>query len=273
MKELYVISLMILLSISGSSVIFAENSVKNGDAEAGIDNWSGVKSADQEAKQGAKSFQMVNAICSSKELIPVDVKKNYFISGWFKNTGSVPAKLLLGAIPFDKDQVQILPEEINTVPQTETILAAECNAEDSVIKVKDASKWKIGKSSLIAFGVSNDYVDLPNRNLSMAGIAKIEKKTDYWEIHLEKLCGKNFPAGTNVREHSAGNTCIFPVIETIKPSSEWTQFSKRINYMVGKGNASYTENWWCGTAFIKIIIICNESKLLFDDIKFQLFTY
>lgn len=273
MKNFYVISLMILLSISGASVIFAENSVKNGDAETGIDNWSGVKSADQEAKQGAKSFQITNALCSSQELIPVDVKKNYEISGWFKNISSASARLLLGVIPFDKNQTQILPEEINTVPQTETTLVAECNAEDCVVKVKDASKWKTGKGSVVAFGISNDYFDLPNRNLSMLGIAKIEKKDDYWEIHLEKLCGKNFPAGTGVREHIAGNSYIFPVIETIKPNSGWMQFNKRINFMPGKGNASYTSNWWCGTAFIKIIIICNESKLLFDDIKFQTFAY
>ncbi len=273
MKKLYKLSLIVLLSAFGAADILAENLVKNGDAETGIDNWAGVKLSEQKAAQGAKAFQMEQAMCSSQELIPVDVKKNYEISGWFKNISSAPARLLLGVIPFDKNQTQILPEEINTVPQTETTLAAECNAEASVIKVKDASKWKSGKFLFIAFGASDDYADLPNRNLSMAGIAKIEKRDDYWEIYLEKLCGRNFPAGTSVREHRAGNTCVFPVIETIKPASEWTLFSKRINYMVGKGNASYTENWWNGTAFIKIVIICNESKLLFDDIKFQPFTY
>lgn len=273
MKKLYIISLMFLLLISLASVIFAENSVKNGDAETGIDNWSGVKSTTQGAKQGAKSFQMTNAICSSQELIHIDATKNYSLSGWFKNSSSAPAKLLLGVIPYDKDRKQILSEEINIVPQTETALAAECSAEDTIIKVKDASKWKAGKGSSIAFNVSKDYSDLPNRNLSMSGIAKIEKKDDYWEIHLEKLCGKDFTAGTGIREHIAGNTYIFPVIETIPPDSDWSKFSKRINFIIDKGSACYTANWWGGTAFIKIIIICNESKLLFDDIKLEEFAY
>jgi len=271
MGKKYTLTLLVSLSILGTSVVFAENTVKNGDAEAGIDNWSNVKSIDKDAKQGLKTFLMTKAMCSSQELIAVNAKKHYILSGWFKNKSSVPSKLLLGAIPFDKNQKQIFPQEINIVPKTETVLTAECNAEDSIIKVKDASKWKVNKYAFVAFETQKDYTDLPNRNLSMAGIVKIEKKDDYWEIHLKSFCGRNFPAGTKIREHRAGNTCLFPVIKTIKANSNWTQFSSRINYMINNGSACYTANWWHGTAFIKIIVICNESKLLFDDIKFKAF--
>ncbi len=264
--------LLASLSVFGTSVVLAENTVKNGDAEAGVDNWNNVKSIDKDAKQGLKTFQMTKTICSSQELIPVNAKKHYVLSGWFKNKSSVPSKLLLGVIPFDKDQKQILPQEINIVPKTETVLATECNAEDSIIKVKDASRWKVNKYAFVAFNTKNDYTDLPNRNLSMAGIVKIEKKDNYWEIHLKNFCGRNFPAGTNIREHRAGNTCLFPIIKTIKAASSWIQFSNRINFMIANGSACYTANWWHGTAFIKIIIICNESKLLFDDIRFKKFS-
>ena len=271
MKNLYLSSLLVSLSVFGSSVIAADNLVKNGGAETGIDNWTGVTLVEQGAQQGVKAFKMAKNTASSQELMPVNNQKHYIISGWFKNNSSIPSRLLLGVIPFDKDRQQILPEEINAVAKTDTVLIAECNAEDNFIKVKDAAKWQVGKQFFIAFDTKNDYSDLPNRKLSLAGITKIEKMADGWKVQLKNFCARNFPAGTNVRLHQAGNTYLYPVIKTIKAKSKWTNFEQRINFMVGKGNICYTRNWWAGTAFVKIVIICNESKLLFDDIQFKKF--
>lgn len=250
-----------------------ENLVKNGDAENGIDNWTNVQLSSENPHSGKNFFAMTEQTSvMSKELIPIDNQKSYNLSGWFKSAGTSPVKtMLFGFVPYDENKKQILSQEINIVQGTETELTEECSAENMIVKIKDGSKWVIDDGAtqrLIAFNTdsSGEYKDLPNRETSLSGIESVTKKDDYWELKLKKPCGKNFPAGTKIREHSNGNTYIYPLI-TSNVGLEWKEYSTVIN-LKAKFGASTTQ-WWPGTKFVNILVLPLNGKVFFDDIKLE----
>ena len=243
------------------------NLVRDGDAESGkTENWSGVSVVTDDVKNGKKCFKSTAGKVISRELIPVSLDKKYELSAYIKAVNDADETIYFGLIPFDKDKHEISSYNVTKLPEknTDTELVEKCSPESQNIKVKNASNWVTGNFRCIAFDIKKDSSDLPNYNISLPGVSKIQKKEGYWEVTLKKPCGKAYPAGTKVREHTASLDHIFIFLNKAVPD-EWTLFSGKIK------SGTHIKDFWPGTAFVKVVIYCNppDSGILFDDITLK----
>jgi hypothetical protein len=194
------------------------------------------------------------------EWITVDPKKRYTLSGWFKSVGKEPSNLYLGFMCFAADKKPIEPEQVSVVGATETTLYEACTKDATLIKVAHAFKWKEDPHACIAFEAddSGKYADLPNRNLSRFGITKLEEKEGYWEVRLNEPCGRAYPAGTKVREHTAGPAYLYCAASAQAAPMEWTQYSGSVMGLseAGAGNT----RWWHGTKYAKLLMLLNYDQ-------------
>ena len=196
----------------------------------------------------------------SKKRLNIDTKKVYRLSGEFRQTGNTGTCIIrFGLIPSTK-QRQIIPASINVVNNSATELASDCSAKDTVIKVKDASKWKTNALDRIVFDIDNDKEarDLPNFNIAKSGIKSIEKKTDYYEVTLTGPVGLNYGAGTEIRLHQLGWIAIFCCGANNKLTTNW----KKLSFTFQPGTVAQANifRWWTGTEFAQIYLTFNVPK-------------
>lgn len=253
-------------------VLGAQNLVKNGDAEADLDNWNKtqVQLVTENPHSGKNCFRTLATDAQSTELIPVDTSRKYKISGCFKSADDKKTYLYLGLVPFDADKKQVSSSFVTAVAASESELAEACKAEDAVIKVKDASKWKINdKYSHIAFETDNSgaFKDLPNPKLT-SPIVKVENKGNSWEVTLEKPCGKAYPANTAIRLQRDAATYMYPVISLNFQAPEWKEFSADVKGEAMSGSPA--NQFWAKTKYVKIVVLALQGGMLyFDDLKFE----
>jgi len=161
---------------------------------------------------------------------------------------------------------------VSAIKGTDTVLAEDCTPEDKIIKVKDASAWKTDGISNVAFETDPEFKDLPNYNYTISNIESISRQGNIWEIKLKEACGRDYLAGTAIRQHYNGNTFVYPVISKLAPNSEWIKLEGTIKQSSKKITPPYNiEYLRQGSAFVKITITAAPSnKLLFKDIDFTL---
>jgi len=224
------------------------------------------------AKNSGEYFEMQGSAVLSSELIAIEQRGNYQISGSFKNPQGVPVTLLFGVASFDANKKEISVISVSAIKGTDTALAENCSPEDKIIKVKDASAWRTTGDSTVVFESDPELKDLPNHNYAKSHIESISRKGDIWEIKLKGPCGQDYQAGAAVRQHYDGNTYVYIVMSKLKPNSEWTKFEGTIKQssknITTPSNIEYLR---LGTAFVKIFIAgAPSNKLLFKDIDFTL---
>lgn len=210
------------------------------------------------------------AVLYSKRKLDIDTKKRYRLSGEFKaGAGSRNGDYFRFGVYPATNNSQILAVCINIVPGTDTELAADCNAADTVIKLKDASKWKGGPLCVAAFDTdpSGRLSDLPNFNVSKTGAKSLTNKNGVWELTLKHPCGKNFPAGTTVREHRAGWSAIYAGTPKQLLTPEWTKIEVIIE--PGEVPSASIRNWWKGTAKAGLLVESAGSGLVFRNLKLE----
>lgn len=233
-------------------------SIQAQDKPAALDKTEGwITSPKQELSTNADGAIVVNgrAMLVSKDLIKIDPAKSYELSGMFKNGEGKPSMVCFGFSLFDKDKKPINYTAVGIVPGTDTELAADVSATDTVVKIKDGTKWKPLGHALVAFETDPSFSDLPNRKLSSLGIAKVEKNGENYEMTLKKPVGKAFPAGTKVREHIAGGYMYTGGFAANAPA-DWKNFTGTAG---GSGKPGIPGNnaWWTGAEYARILILAN----------------
>lgn len=147
-----------------------------------------------------------NVTAFTKKYFPVVKGKVYKINLELGES-SGPGMVTFGYVCYDKADKVILPSQVNVVPGSDTELALPCSFSDEKIIVKDGSKWKKGSQVCAAFDTKSDRSDLPNRNHSRTGISEVKKLANgTWEISFNEEIGKEYSAGTGVRQHQSGAT-------------------------------------------------------------------
>jgi hypothetical protein len=251
------------------------NLVANGGAESGDSaSWTGsglrvVSGAG--AHSGNCCFGGKNTGYSmfTSDLIAVDSRKIYKLSGWFKNTGGKKASLHFGLVPFDAERQRIAISNLLGLPGTETELTEPCAPGDMSVKVRDASKWRTGPDVRAAFEPERG---LPNLKASPLGVKNIVKSGVGWEIILGAPCGVSCPAGAKVRENTqsggAAPPCLYPVKNGPDIKSDWTLFEGAVK---GQADGPSADKFWPGTKFVKIVITLpnGSDSVLFDDISLR----
>ncbi|MBE6404505.1 MAG: hypothetical protein E7040_00625 [Lentisphaerae bacterium] len=232
-------------------------------------NGSGTLTVDSE-----KVFELKGvANFLSTKILTIDPKKTYKLSGEFKaKDGTKPAKLYFGFAPLNAKKTWVVSERIQGMKGTETVLTADAKPGDTVLKIKDGSKWKYN-SGLVAFNVKADMSDIPNANLSPAFNAVV-KDGDGYIVKLVKPLKKAYAKGIMVRQHRSAGTYQYAAAASAKLSDEWKTFSAVISGEATKEAAITNNKWWYTTRNVRILILGNysgnkDSVLQFKNIKLE----
>jgi hypothetical protein len=255
-------------------VLGAQNLVKNGDAESGLENWNQdqVQVVTENPHSGESCFKMTNQYGTiiGTAVIPVDGTKTYKYSCWFKSVDDKKATIYLGLSPMTADKKTITALQVNAMQGTDTALAVGCKPEDTVIKVKNASSWKFDDGSArIAFDTddSGEYKDLPNENVTPSEITKIEKKDNVWEVTLKKPCGMAYAAETKVRAHHDGGYMYATHVKEFQ-SKDWKEVAAEIKGTMKSGAGG--KQFWPGTKYVKLVVLAQGGGMIyFDDIQLE----
>jgi hypothetical protein len=215
-----------------------------------------------------------SVVLESKDLINIKPDMKYRLSGEFKSLSKKKGKFFFGVVPYDKKKKQISMIEVNPVYKSGTVLVDACKKGDKILKVKNALNWKVSNYGAVAFKADKALKDLPNRNLSSRGIVKLEKMDDYWIVVLKKPCGKDFPAGTEIRQHLSGSNYIYCGAFADTPSDSWRKKVGNIAGIATRGSNGNRKMFWPGTAYVKVLLyanyFCSKKVVLgFKDIKFE----
>ena len=180
----------------------------------------------------------------TKGRIPVDPAKKYRISFEYRLApGSKPVNnFYLGPVGFDAKGVKVVSSTQNVVAGSDTIIVEAATAGDTVIKIKNGSKWLV-KWSFAAFDTKPDLSDLPNTDL--VSVKAVEKTGDVWSITLARPLKKDYAAGTNVRNQRAGATYRYVVYD--KVPAEWKKVDAVIQGCAREGAPGYARKWRLGT--------------------------
>jgi hypothetical protein len=254
--------------LAGNALLAEESAVLNPKTNSEwLCNWSD-KATNLTAVEAENALVCKgNSTMVSKAAIKLDPEKSYKISGFFKLAAdSKPAKFYLGIMPLDDKARPISSASVGAIDGTDTELAADCNPEDMVVKIKNGEKWKPETYGMIAFSTddSGKKADLPNKELSGWNIVKIEKNGDVFDVMLKNKCGKKYPAGTKVREHKSGGTYIYLGAINKDVSADWAESSA----------AFKKASFWPGTCSGKIIILANfggkpDQVMMIKDVKLE----
>ncbi|MFA6103954.1 MAG: hypothetical protein WCV67_12880 [Victivallaceae bacterium] len=261
---------------SAAIAILAGNALSAGDAAAlnpktsgeWLCNWSDKGSAALTAAEAenALACKGVTAL-SSKTAVQIDPEKSYKLSGSFKLApDSKPSKFYFGIMPLNDKGQLISSESVGAIADTETELAADCNPDDTVVKIKNGDKWKVGQFFMIAFKAddSGKKADLPNTELSGWNVVKVEKNGDVFDLTLKNKCGKKYAAGTKIREHRCGGTYIYIGADNKDVTADWTESAA----------AFKKADLWPGTCGAKILILANyggkpDQVMMMKDVKLE----
>lgn len=203
------------------------------------------------------------SICLSSPAIKFEKGKMYYFEGAIESNS-----LIYMAIHFyDSAGKEIHSFQFNCIPGTDTELVEAVSGKEIKLKVKDASKWKIGEK--IAFGIKTDFsnIPLPVCCLYQRGIKKINKRKDYYEVVLKAPVGKQYAAGTGVMQtHNVGykllcNRYKYPVKPIILDFVLKDEMSR-----------SSVENakWWPSAKTLKLKIVQRGKEKL--ELKLKDFT-
>ncbi len=261
------------LVVAAGTVAGAENLVKNASPK----KWHKNLIQNTEDKAGAKScFQgnVRNIWAFSPGFIEIDPTKTYKLSGSLKSIGKDTGRAYLGLRMYDAKKRTIQRPSITIKKGSLTQLTADAKAGDKVLKLKDCAGWDTKRLArmVIAFDAEKDLSDLPNYDLS-SGIAKLEKKDNFYEITLKTPLKKSYPASTKVREHYLyGGYQYCAAANTVIPH-KWTKYSAVVKGLAKSGAPN--KQFWPGTKYVKVVVILNyqapqnsDCKTLFNDISF-----
>lgn len=176
--------------------------------------------------------------------IPVDPAKKYRISFEYRLApGSKPVpNFYLGPTGFDAKGTKIAGAAQNVLAGSDTTLAEAAKAGDTVIKIKNGSKWSV-KWGFAAFNTKPDLSDLPNSDI--VSIKAVEKTGDVWSVTLARPLGKDYAAGTNVRNQRASASYRYVVYG--KVPAEWTKVDAVIQGCARESAPGYIRKWRLGT--------------------------
>ena len=206
----------------------------------------------------------------SKKKLDIDTKKRYRLSGEFKAHKNAKKGdfFRFGVYPSRKYST-FLATNIFIVPGSDTELKSDCKASDTVLRLKDASKWKGDTLSVVAFDTdpTGALSDLPNFNITRIGAISLVKKDGFWELTLKHPCGKNYPAGTTVREHRSGWSSIYAGTPKQELSGEW----KKIDAVLEPGEVpeASIRRWWKGTEKAGLVLESVGSGMIFRNLKLE----
>lgn len=197
----------------------------------------------------------------SAKTAALDPAKQYTISGEFRlKEGEETGLVYLGLAPLDAEGKLITPASVNVTKGSDTVVAKAAAEGDTVIFVKDASKWDAKTPhGYIAFNTKEDYSDLPNRDYLATAKGGIEQEGDLWKITLKAPLKKAVAEGTAVRQQKAGATYIYLATSKKVNNQDWVTLTGKISGAISESGL-YGKKLWHGTASVRILVMMLNGK-------------
>jgi len=243
-----------------------------------VSQWEGMVKPNEEVVQTGKfSFELFGKYPTeliTKEYLPIDSGKTYFLSAWMRTVDEkLPASAYLGLRLYDENKRPILINNVASYSETETKLAAAVGKGDQKLFVENCPKWLEQKYSAIAFNVEQNLSDLPNRDLSPQ-VEKIEDEGGRYAVSLKAPLQKDYPVGTPVRLHSPWGAPMYNTGVSGWMPAEWKHFSVSLKGEAQSGNPG--NQFWRSTKYARVFVWFGNwdkkpeegAKLLVDDISF-----
>lgn len=257
-----ILPLVLLVSFVMPCAVRAENLLKDGGFTIErpdqplivLSLGSQAEPSDQDAVLIARGDQVV-----SSELVEVDPERGYELSGWFKSAGPEQVAVYLGVRCFDENRVPIWSPNVAAIKGTETKLTQAASQGDEMVRIADGSGWKAHEWGRIAFNIDpqGGLSDLPNRNLSGAGISQVKKANSDWEVMVSKPLDATYPEGTPVRQHIDNLAALYFAGTFVRIPQTWTRLTGEVK---GIAPAFSQTSFWPGTKFISVIIVVNPGS-------------
>ena len=202
--------------------------------------------------------------------IPVDPAKKYKLSGQFrlaKPLAPKPGKLKFGIQTYDADKRPVQPEHTTVIPRTDTTLVADAEYGQRTVTIANAARWKIIPNfSYVAFNVSDDFSDLPNRStMAVTGIKNLADGQA--ELELKDPLRDFYAAGTKVRMHHRLAAFLYAGALNRELTEDWQEFSGLIT---GEQRGMSHNVFRKGTRCIQVVVMLEGAGTLeFRDIRFE----
>lgn len=209
----------------------------------------------------------------SMESLPVDPRKNYVLRGSFRAEGAPTIPFYLALAPYDADQRPITPQRIRGFADTVTELLEPVGPGDSVLVVKDASKWRAGNEYFVAFNARADFSDLPSVSLNeIGGVREVAKDGERYLVALGYPAKIKADAGTMVREHSTGASYPYADGKASDATGEWRTFTVKTTGMAEPGTMPF-DRFWPGTRHVRLLVWRTSAEaghtLNFRDLRLE----
>lgn len=211
-----------------------------------------------QVKQNADSLQIVKRSWTiGTKRIKFDATAKYKVTVDMKaKADDLPKlgkhKVRFGLMPHSDDYKVLSPVNLFVINGTDTVLAAPVKKGDTVVKVKDAFKWRTFNATFIVFDCdpTGKLRDLPNFNV-LGNIAKVNRSTG--EITLAAPAKVTLDVDTAVRQHQNSWSVIGN--EICEVSGEWQTFTFTTVPGESTGirdNPRYKV--WKGTAYLEPVV-------------------
>ena len=202
--------------------------------------------------------------------LPVDPTKKYKLSGKFRMASPLPpkpGKLKFGIQTYDQDKRPIQSEHTTILPRTNTTLVSAAEYGQRTVVIANAKQWKIIPNfSYIAFNVSDDFSDLPNRTtMALVGIKNLPDGQA--ELEFKEPLRDFYAAGTKVRLHHRLAAFLYGGALNQPLTENWQEFS---GVFTGEQHGMSNNIFRKGTAFIQVVVMLEGAGTIeFKDIKFE----
>ncbi len=194
-----------------------------------------------------------SSLMVSTKTFDVDPAKTYTVKAMAKTSGTEKSMFYFGFRLYDKDGKQIESTMTGIVAQTDTELVAPAKKGDTVIKVKDGSKWKVRSWSGFVYNSDPSLSDLPNRNYLACPLKEMKQEGDAWTLTFSRPLKVDLPAGTKVRQHSGGGYMYTGKYGQL--TGDWKTFTGSAKGLlkVGFNYAKFAP----GTARVSVLMLVN----------------
>ncbi len=227
------------------------------------EQWLGGCRVGQGSEQGALRLFSGRDVYSST-MLRINPSAKFRLSGKFRSN-ALKSRFYFGAAMYDGYNRMIRSDNVNVVPQSDTILVKEAKKGDREIWVENGEKWQRG-NVYIAFNSAADYSDLPNFNTEYHTVTGAVKQGNMWKISLAGELPKSYPAAVGVRLHKPGAFALFAASYAKAPAA-WQEFSLVINGTAASG--AVRNAWWKGTCAVKFVIMFDKRDEKMPEFEFR----
>ena len=247
------------------STVRGENLVVNGDLSYGDNtNFSALTYKDSQLIVSGKRYVTIDFY------IPIDSNKKYELGVEMKSSNTT-ATYYAGFREYDFNKTYIEAPDVMYLDNTLTELAKDLNNGDTVVYLKDLSKWSTSTSTrgyqrgLIFWGYKDgtgyEYGPLTyskNKYNSLWEDANVDKTNN--TITLNKAWSKGtFKAGTQVSQSNDGNSFNYSIFVNKTVGTDWNTYKSGAISGRGQNNTNFTKFRY-GTRFIRMSFIINYNN-------------